>query len=130
MNGSGAQDLESTAGSLVRLVRVADPAAVLRQSVCVRNGGRSGGAQDLLRACGTGPVAARADSACAFAPAPVPGKWLADLPMLARQRLETVGVHDVHGAPRCTVDNADDFYSWRRDGPCGRMATLVWIRPR
>ena len=74
--------------------------------------------------------AVRADSACAFAPAAVPGKWLADLPMLARQRLETVGVHHVHGAPRCTVDNADDFYSWRRDGPCGRMATLVWIHPR
>jgi len=73
---------------------------------------------------------ARADSTSAFTPAAVSGKWFADLPMLARQRLETVGVHDVHGAPRCTVDNADDFYSWRRDGPCGRMATLVWIRPR
>ncbi|MCO5101575.1 MAG: peptidoglycan editing factor PgeF [Burkholderiaceae bacterium] len=59
-----------------------------------------------------------------------PGKWLADLPALARLRLEAADVHRVDGASRCTARDAADFYSYRRDGRCGRMATLVWIASR
>lgn len=53
-------------------------------------------------------------------------KWMADVYQLARQRLATVGVNAVYGGGRCTVTEADEFYSFRRDGETGRMASLVW----
>lgn len=62
----------------------------------------------------------------AFAPL-VPGKWLADLAMLARQRLAALGVRSVSGGELCTLSDAQRFYSYRRDGVCGRMASLVWL---
>jgi YfiH family protein len=54
-------------------------------------------------------------------------KWLADVYQLARQRLAVVGVNAVYGGGRCTFTEADDFYSFRRDGKTGRMASLVWV---
>ena len=54
-------------------------------------------------------------------------KWLADVYQLARQRLAAVGVKNIYGGGRCTFTEADDFYSFRRDGKTGRMASLVWI---
>ena len=54
-------------------------------------------------------------------------KWLADVYRLARQRLAAMGVDAVYGGGRCTFSEADDFYSFRRDGKTGRMASLVWI---
>jgi YfiH family protein len=59
------------------------------------------------------------------------GKWLADLPALARQRLHALGVGGVYGndgsAPWCTVGNPSRFFSYRRDGArSGRFAALVW----
>ena len=54
-------------------------------------------------------------------------KWFADVYRLARQRLATVGVKNVYGGGRCTFTEADDFYSFRRDGKTGRMGSLVWI---
>ncbi len=71
-----------------------------------------------------------ARAASAFAVGERDGKWLADLPALARLRLGGVGVQRVAGANRCTLRDATDFYSHRRDGRCGRMATLVWIPSR
>ncbi len=62
----------------------------------------------------------------AFRPALQPGKWLADLPMLARMRLRRAGVDSVHGGDLCTVSDPQRFYSFRRDGVTGRCATLVW----
>lgn len=62
----------------------------------------------------------------AFAPL-VSGKWLADLAMLARQRLAALGVRSVSGGDLCTLSDAQRFYSYRRDGVCGRMASLVWL---
>lgn len=53
-------------------------------------------------------------------------RWHADLCTLARQRLDAAGVNDVHGIDRCTVADAGRFYSYRRDGITGRMATLIW----
>ena len=59
-----------------------------------------------------------------------PGHWLADLPMLARQRLAALGVHAVHGGSHCSIAEADRFFSHRRDGRSGRMASLVWLATR
>ena len=57
-------------------------------------------------------------------------KWLADVYQLARQRLAAVGVNAVYGGGRCTFTEVDEFYSFRRDGKTGRMASLVWIEIR
>ena len=56
-----------------------------------------------------------------------PGKWLADLPALARLRLAACGVVDVTASGLCTVSDPRRFYSYRRDGVTGRMAAAVWI---
>lgn len=55
------------------------------------------------------------------------GKWLADLPALARRRLHAVGVTDVQGGTWCTFADVRRFYSYRRDGPSGRMAAFIWL---
>ncbi len=55
------------------------------------------------------------------------GRWLADLPALARRRLAACGVAGVHGGGDCTVADAERFYSYRRDGITGRMAALIWL---
>lgn len=66
--------------------------------------------------------------AAAFVPSPrAPGKLLADLYALARAECAALGVASVHGGGLCTVADAARFYSYRRDGVTGRMATLVWI---
>jgi YfiH family protein len=55
------------------------------------------------------------------------GKWQADLVGLARLALERAGVGSVHGGVWCTYEDAERFYSFRRDGMTGRMATLAWL---
>lgn len=55
-----------------------------------------------------------------------PGHWKVDLPMLARQRLLDAGVTEVHGGGQCTISDPTRYFSHRRDGRSGRMATLVW----
>lgn len=54
------------------------------------------------------------------------GRWQADLYGLARLRLGECGVASVGGGGRCTFGEARDFFSYRRDGDCGRMATFVF----
>jgi YfiH family protein len=54
-------------------------------------------------------------------------RFLADLYALARRRLRAVDVVDCYGGEFCTYTDAERFYSYRRDGRCGRMATLVWL---
>jgi YfiH family protein len=56
-----------------------------------------------------------------------PGHWLLDLCQVARQRLHAIGVGSVRGGGLCTYSDRDRFYSYRRDGPTGRMAALVWL---
>ncbi len=65
-------------------------------------------------------------AAAAFVPSPA-GRWLADLYLLARQRLAAVGVTAVYGGHWCTHGDAERFYSYRRDGTTGRMASLIWL---
>ena len=67
-----------------------------------------------------------AGAAAAFAPAS-PGKWRCDLYALARRRLAAVGVPRVFGGGLCTYGDAGRFYSYRRDGVTGRLATLIWL---
>lgn len=55
------------------------------------------------------------------------GRWLADLYALARMRLRSVGVTAVYGGGLCTFSDSDRFYSYRRDGETGRMASLIWL---
>ena len=55
------------------------------------------------------------------------GKWLADLPALARMRCAQCGVADVAGGEWCTFTDAQRFFSWRRDRQPGRMALVAWI---
>jgi YfiH family protein len=68
-------------------------------------------------------------AATAFVPVPnQPGKYLADLYALARQALAQVGVSAISGGDQCTVSQPQDYFSFRRDQQCGRMASLIWIR--
>ena len=55
------------------------------------------------------------------------GKYLADLYQLARQRLQRLGVAAVYGGGFCTVTERARFFSYRRDGVTGRMASLIWL---
>jgi YfiH family protein len=70
------------------------------------------------------------DSTAARHFTPRGGKWLADLPGLARDRLATAGVHAVHGGDWCTVEDRARFFSYRRDGATGRMGAFLWIAAR
>ncbi|MFH1872995.1 MAG: peptidoglycan editing factor PgeF [Pseudomonadota bacterium] len=55
------------------------------------------------------------------------GKWLCDIQRLARQRLDALGIRRIASANSCTLGDADNFYSFRRDGVTGRMASLIWL---
>ena len=70
-------------------------------------------------------VAADAGADACFVPGRG-GRWLADLPALTRRALAAVGVQRIHGVDACTVSEPERFYSYRREGVTGRMASLVW----
>jgi YfiH family protein len=55
------------------------------------------------------------------------GRFQADLFELARLRLRDCGVAAVHGGGWCTAAQRGLYYSFRRDGTTGRMATLAWL---
>jgi len=65
----------------------------------------------------------------AFLPGPE-GRWKADLYRLARQRLAERGVTAISGGNECSYTDAGRFFSYRRDGVTGRMATLIWLDAR
>jgi hypothetical protein len=57
---------------------------------------------------------------------PRAGKYLADLPGLARLKLAYRGVQSVYGGAHCTYSDARRFHSWRRDGAAaGRIASVI-----
>ncbi len=59
-----------------------------------------------------------------------PGKWLCDIYLLARQRLQGMGVAAISGGGSCTVSDGERYFSYRRDGVTGRMASLIWLESR
>lgn len=80
---------------------------------------------DVRDAC----IAAFASAKACFSPC-AEGKWLADLPALARLRLNALGIERIYGndgsTPWCTVSNPSRFFSHRRDRVSGRMAACIW----
>ncbi|WP_019615590.1 peptidoglycan editing factor PgeF [Psychromonas ossibalaenae] len=54
-------------------------------------------------------------------------RWLADLQLLAKQRLAPLNVAEISASEHCTFTEPELFYSYRRDGITGRMASLIWI---
>ena len=71
-------------------------------------------------------LAADPGSSPAFAPN-TRGRWQCDLVALARRRLTALGVTEVSGGTWCTYADPARFFSFRRDGRCGRMAALIWL---
>lgn len=74
------------------------------------------------------PVEAAAVAACFDASPNRPGHYLADLYALARLRLQTVGVRRLFGGSACTYSDSARFFSYRRDGQTGRMASVILLR--
>jgi YfiH family protein len=73
-------------------------------------------------------VSSNPDAAVAFTARPEhKEKYLADLYQLARLILAGQGVLQVAGGTHCTVTGSDQFYSYRRNGQTGRMASLIWL---
>ena len=117
--------------------------AHMRQSAAVARAGKQGD-EPLLAWLGPciGPQAfevgeevraafvAQSAAAQACFVAVKPGKWLADLPALARQRLGALGIQSIFGNDGsnawCTFSNSSRFFSHRRDGVSGRMAACIW----
>ncbi len=73
-------------------------------------------------------------AATAFALSPLMGegrgegeKYLANIYQLARQRLQALGVTQISGGEFCTYTERERFFSYRRDGVTGRMASFIWL---
>ena len=73
-----------------------------------------------------GPV--RADIEAAFIPSSQDGKFLCDLAGLAALQLRALGVQNLTDSGLCSYSDPR-FYSYRRENPCGRFATLIYRRP-
>ena len=55
-------------------------------------------------------------------------KYYLDLYDAARIVLKSLGIESISGGDRCTYNEPDQFFSYRRDGEqSGRMAHLIWI---
>ena len=53
-------------------------------------------------------------------------KHLANIYQIAKNILSSNGVNQISGGEHCTYEEEDKFFSYRRDGQTGRMATLIW----
>jgi YfiH family protein len=65
--------------------------------------------------------------ASAFISAKRPLHFYGDIYALARAELNALGITQIYGGDYCTYAESDRFYSYRRDGVTGRMASLVWL---
>lgn len=75
-------------------------------------------------------IAMHAEAETAFVPertTQAEQKWLGNLYQIARQRLNRAGVHAIYGGGACTYGDASRFFSFRRDGATGRMASMIWL---
>jgi YfiH family protein len=57
-------------------------------------------------------------------------RYMADLPRIAKERLHAMGVKQVFGGDLCTYSEPERFYSYRRQNPTGRFASLIWFNPK
>lgn len=55
------------------------------------------------------------------------GKYMADIFAIATAKLNALGVTQVFSSNLCTYSEPQRFFSYRRDGQTGRMATLIWL---
>lgn len=77
-------------------------------------------------------IAEDTEAQAAFRPSPSTTQGerrLADLFELARLRLARLGVERVYGGGDCTFSQPGRFFSYRRDGTTGRLASLIWLAP-
>jgi YfiH family protein len=58
------------------------------------------------------------------------GRYQVDLVALATRRLARLGVPSVRASGACTHADPARWFSFRRDGETGRMATLAWLEPQ
>ncbi len=56
------------------------------------------------------------------------GHWGADLYQLARNQLKAMGIVHISGGQHCTYGEAEHYFSFRREGSTGRMASFIMIR--
>ena len=125
--GLAAGVVEQTLAALCRAA-ACDPGDVLVWlGACIGPGRFEVGA-DVLQAFGVDPAAPSAPRFTAHARPDGAARWLADLPGLARDRLQRAGVRRITGGHWCTVDDGSRFFSYRRDGRTGRMAAAIAIR--
>ena len=73
----------------------------------------------------------RHDGQAKLAFKPHADKWLANLYVLAQQRLNALGISQIYGGgidqAFCTYSDAQRFFSYRREAVTGRMASLIWL---
>ena len=55
------------------------------------------------------------------------GKYLGDLPQLARLACNQLGISNISYSGECTYSNTDKYFSYRKEGQTGRIATLAWL---
>lgn len=67
------------------------------------------------------------EAAQAFQPGVDEKHFFGDLYRLARQRLGSAGVTQIYGGHWCTFSETERFFSYRRDGVTGRMASMIYI---
>ncbi|MEY2893951.1 MAG: hypothetical protein RJA98_3859 [Pseudomonadota bacterium] len=115
--------LENTVAALCELAGCAPSELHAWLGACIGPAQFEVGA-DVLAAFG---AEVNTPDAARFVPGAVPGKWLAHLPQLARDRLWASGLTQVSGGQRCTVSDPSRFFSYRREPVTGRLAAAVWI---
>jgi YfiH family protein len=74
-------------------------------------------------------VSHHSNAIAAFEPGEQAGKWMGNLSLLAKQRLVDAGVleNQIVESGLCTYSDEETFYSYRRDGQTGRMASFIWL---
>lgn len=87
------------------------------------------GPEVLAAFCDRAAAAEVAAVRACFQPSHRPGHYLADLQSIARRRLTLLGVGHIAVDTRCTVSVPESFFSYRRDGESGRMASLILVNP-
>jgi YfiH family protein len=55
------------------------------------------------------------------------GKYLADLHLIAKIQLKSLGVKKINILDECTFDNSNKYYSYRKHSITGRMATIICL---